>query len=202
MNNITAAFENFGHRVSHAWQSCGEVVEESCSAVSEAYEHGRQHVVLLAREKLPVDLAYVVERVSTAIPEAFVALAALWNGILTIPALLLSWGRKVDPMLPIIRTILKGDMSAKGLGEGIRHSLDNLDRMFERVLVPSLFVALLVDTVYSFAVGWLAQDWGKMLHGTAIALPGLFLTYRYMMWQRTLEPLREVSEFILQQSDS
>ncbi len=195
MNNITATFENFGHNVSHAWESCASVVTTTCQQIGETYESGRQRLVQFTSKEISPDVAYVVERISLAVPEVFVALASLWNGILTIPALIVSWGRKVEPILPFIRSVLRGDMTSKGLGDGLRDSLDNMNRMFERVLVPSLFVAFLVDTVYSFAMGWIAQDWKAMLHSTAISLPGLFLTFRYMALQRVRDQEAEAIGF-------
>jgi len=181
------SIESFGHSVSHAWESCTETVVTSCTHIRDGFEAGREKIVKLARDRLSENQAYVVERIVGAVPEIFVAISSLWAGLLTIPALLVSWGRKIEPMIPLVHTILKGDMSPLALGTGIRQSLDNFDRMFERVIVPSLFVAFTVDTIFSFTVGWLAQDWGKMLHGSTIAMPGAFLALRYMLHQHTLE---------------
>jgi hypothetical protein len=187
MSCIASSFEAFGHQVSHMWESCSGVVVSSAKQISIEYEAGKEKIVGLAREHLPESAAYVVERITSAVPEVFVALSSLWAGFLTIPALLVSWGRKIEPMLPMLKPFLKGDLTVDGLGKGLRLTLDGFDRMFERVVVPSLLVAFAVDTVFSFAIGWLAQDWGTMLHASAIAFPGFFLTLRYMLNQKAQE---------------
>ena len=187
MKIITTSVENFGHTMSHAWESCTAAVTESCRNIGDAYETGRQRVVHIAQEKLSPQIAYIVERISLAVPEVFVALAALWGRFLTLPAMLLSYGRMIEPLLPVIQTVLRGDMSAKGLGDSLRNTLDNFERIFEKVGVPAIFVACLVDTVFSVAVGWLAHDWGRFLHGTAIALPGLWVSLQYMLYQHRKE---------------
>ena len=189
MNCITSSFETFGHHVSHMWESCSGAVVSSAKQISNGYEAGKQKIVDLSREHLPESAAYVVERITSAIPEVFVALSSLWAGFLTIPALIVSWGRKIEPILPMLKPFLKGDLTVDGLGKGMRLTLDGFDRMFERVVVPSLLVAFAVDTVYSFVVGWVAQDWGTMLHASAIAFPGFFLTLRYMLSQKTQEEI-------------
>ena len=84
-------------------------------------------------------------------------------------------------MLPLIQNVFQERLSSGDLGDGCKKMLDGFDDMFENTLVPALFVALTVDTVYSFVVGWLSADWGLMVHGTAIALPGAFLAARHML---------------------
>jgi hypothetical protein len=199
---MTTSFETFGLNVSHAWESCAATVVDSIRNIRDRYEVERQKISTLTREKLSPEQAYLVDRIASAIPEVFVALSSLWGSLLTIPALGVSWGLKIEPLIPIIKTVLNGDMSPNALGDGLRHSLDNFDRMFERVIVPSLFVAFVVDSIYSFTVGWLAQDFGRMLHGTAIALPGAFLTLRYMLAQRTAELSTEAPALSLLPTES
>jgi hypothetical protein len=181
MSSVIGSFEYFGLTVSHAWESCTKAVVTSCANICDGYEAGKQQIVTLAQEKLSRNQAYLVERVLSAVPEVFVALSSLWAGILTIPALLVSWGRKVEPMTPVIQTIIGENVSSQTLGDSVARSLDNLNQMLERVTPPSLFVAFVVDAIYSFAVGWLAQDWSRMLHGTAISMPGAYLALRYML---------------------
>lgn len=174
----------FGHNISQAWEVCTEAVVASYKKISDEYESVRQGIIVIAREKLHGDLAYLVEKIASAIPEIFIALSALWASVLTVPTLLVSLWRYMKPLSPMMNTVWSGDMTSTGLGEGIRRSLDNCNRVFEEAIVPALFVAFVADSVYSFTIGWLSQDCGQMLHATAIAVPGAFLTFRYMMHQR------------------
>jgi hypothetical protein len=161
-------------------KSCASGVNEAFTECVTNIEQAREGFVRASYEKCPTPLAIVIEKVSMAVPETFVALASLVGGIVTLPALLLSCGRKVFPMVPLLQNIMQGRLSTQDLGNGCRQALDGFNDMFEKTLVPALFVALTVDTIYSFVVGWLTADWGGMLHATAIALPGAFLAARHM----------------------
>lgn len=162
-------------------QTCAAGVSEAFTDCGKGIEQARQQLVVASYDSCPNHLAVLIERVSMAVPETFVAIASLVGGILSLPALLVSWGRKVAPMLPLIQNVFQGKLSSQDLGDGCKKMLDGFDDMFEKTLVPALFVALSVDTIYSFVVGWLSADWGLMLHATAIALPGALLAARHMM---------------------
>ena len=163
------------------------MVQHSCDEIARAYETEKQKAVKLTRDTCSPEVARVVEKIIGAIPEIFVALSSLLGGVLTIPALAISWGRKMVPMCPMMETALRGDFSSKGIGDSIILSMKNFDELFERAIVPSLLVAFTVDAVYSFAIGWIASDFGLMLHGTAIALPGACLALRHLMQQNERE---------------
>lgn len=162
-------------------QTCAAGVSEAFTECGRGIEQARQQLVVVSYERCPEKLAILIEKVSMAVPETFVAIASLVGGILSLPALLISWGRKIGPMLPLIQNVLQGKLSSEDLGDGCKKMLDGFDDMFEKTLVPALFVALTVDTIYSFVVGWFFADWSQMLHATAIALPGAFLAARYML---------------------
>lgn len=181
MSIITRSFETIGGGISHVCTSCATAVQETCTNIGVAYEAGRQKVVQLARDKLTEDQAVLVDKISKAIPEVFVALAALFGNLLAIPGLIVAYARKIVPLLPIIRTVLKGEMTPEALGNAMGATLANFDQMFEELLVPALFVAFTVDMVYSFAVGWITHDLGKMLWGSAISFPATFLALRHML---------------------
>lgn len=188
MNNITESFQSFEREVTHAWGCCATAIHHSCDNISEAYETGKRRVVQLAYEHLPEVHADIIRRILDAIPEVFLALSSFVGGVVTLPALVISYVRKCEALVPIIKTVINGDMSGKALGEALEASLHNFDEMFERVLVPSLLVAFTVDAIYCFAMGWLAHDWSKMLHGTVIAVPGAFLALRHILQQRHTQP--------------
>ena len=126
----------------------------------------------------------LVERVSMAVPETFAALASLVGGVVTLPASLISWGGKISPMLPLIQNVLLGKVSKEDLGDGCKKLLDGWNDIYENTLIPALFVALTVDTIFSFAMGWIFWDFERMLHASTIALPGAFLAAQ-QMWATT-----------------
>ena len=169
------------NRVVEFVQTCASGVSEAFTECGRGVEQARVQLVVASYDRCPRGLALLIEKVSVAVPETFVAIASLVGGVLSLPALLISWGRKVAPMLPLIQNVFQGKLSSPDLGDGCKKMLDGFDDMFEKTLVPALFVALTVDTIYSFVVGWLAADWGLMLHATAIALPGAFLAARHML---------------------
>jgi hypothetical protein len=181
MDNFTHFLENSSRTLPQAWDTCVRFANESYITASRVMKSAQRKVSLFAEHRCSPPLAHVVERVSQAVPETFIALSALWGGILIVPALLLSTARKITPIMPFLKTMAQGRYTKEALGESLLQSMNNLDEMFERVIVPSLFVACAVDATFSFAVGWLGGDWGRMLHGTAIAFPAACLALRHLM---------------------
>lgn len=157
---------------------------EASAAIAEyarEAEGTRKRFVAASYDHCPMPVAIIIERISTAIPETFVALASLVGGVVALPALLLSWGRKIAPMLPILRDVFQGNFTEAELGSGCKRLMDGCSDLYERTLIPALFVALTVDALFSFAMGWFLWDLERMLHATAIALPGACLAAQHML---------------------
>ena len=165
-----------------------EFVQTSASEVSQTFatyankvERARKQFVAASYDHCPAPMAIIIERISTAIPETFVALASLVGGVVALPALLVSWGRKIFPMLPLVKAVLQGNLSEAELGNGCKKMLEGFGELYERTLIPALFVALAIDTIFSFTLGWIFWDFERMLHATAIALPGACLAAQHML---------------------
>ena len=147
-------------------------------------EEVRDQAVTYSRAHLPENYAYLIERIGNALPEVFAALGSVFGGIFVLPALVVSFGRKIEPSMPIIMNVLKGEFSSEQLVEGLQKTFSDLTEMFDRCMVPAFFVAMLVDSVASFTLGYLTMDLGKMLHASTIALPGACLAAAYMLNQK------------------
>lgn len=181
MNPFSASLESFGREVSHAWDSCTTALQTTCSDISEAYELGKQKIVQLAREKLPEVYVDIVERILNAIPDVFVALAALFGGsVLVIPTLIVGFVRRIPPMMPIIQTIFKGQLTAASMGKAMEETLKNFGKMFDENIAPALLVASSAYTLYCFTMGMLFQGWRLMLMGTIFAIPVAWLSLTHI----------------------
>jgi hypothetical protein len=152
--------------------------------VNEEFETGRQRVVEYAYQKLPEPCAYIVDKVSKAVPDVFAALAAVIGGIVVFPALIINWGRKIPPAMPLIMSVFRGNFEGDKLADGIDKTWQNFKKMFDETLVPAFFVAMLVDTIFSYVVGYLCFDLGRALYATTIGLPGVCLAVVYMLQQQ------------------
>jgi len=164
--------------ISHAFYTMNEVCDTN-----------RERFVHFITQPLPEQYARIVDRISQTVPEVIAGVCYI-TGAMTIPAFFLSWARKVYPLLPVARCILNPEIDTNELAEKIKQSLQNLEQLFDRVIVPALFICLVADTVFSFAVGWLTQDWQRLLHGTVVALPGAFLAFKYM-WDQVSREIKD-----------
>ena len=153
-------------------------IYEEISSPFIAMEAARRRFVEAAHERFPLPVAVVAEKVSMATLDTLSALASLAGGVLTIPALLLTYGRKTISMLPLIRDFFRDESSS--LHDFRDKVLNFLGKAFEETAVPAFFVAMTVDAVYSLAVGWFMADLGALLHSTIIAIPGAVLAYQHM----------------------
>ena len=161
-------------------------VENTCNHAIEAFETGRSAVVNIAKKKLPAGYANIIERISHAVPEALCALCS-FTGILTAPACFLSMGRKCIPLLPLVKTLLRGEMSKDDLGQAAVETVENLKYMFENVIVPALLVYFVVDAAFAFSIGWLTFNFAKMLYASAVAVPAAWLVFSHM-WNQPVIP--------------
>lgn len=155
--------------------------------IKDQFNGVRNTVVNFADSKLPESYAYLVRRIADAVPEVFAALGAFFGGILVLPALAVSWGRKIEPSMPLIMKALHGQFSSEQLADGLEQTIKNFKVMFDRCLVPAFFVAMTIDTVASFIIGYATFDLSRMLHATTIALPGALLAAAYMLKQKEEE---------------
>ena len=179
----TTPLENFTMNLSHVWSSCVTAVENTVHVISEVYEDGCQRISTLSHEKLSKDVAYVVDRIMSAVPEVFIALSALYGGFLTVPALLLSLGRTGIHFWPLMKSAYKGELDPDKIGNRVVSGFKGVGGMFETNLVPAMFVAFTVDSVVSLALGFFAHNWGRMLHFSALSLPGAYLSFQYLQHQ-------------------
>lgn len=183
----TTPLENFTQNLSHAWSSCVTTVENTAQTISEAYEDGRKHISALSQKNLPKNISYIVDRIMLAVPEVFIALSALAGGLLTVPALLLSLGRTGIHFWPLLKSACKGELDPDKIGNRVVGGLKGLGEMFETNLVPALLVAFTVDSIFSLALGFFAHNWSRMVHFSAIALPGVYLSLQYLRHQMEQE---------------
>jgi hypothetical protein len=179
-SGVTSPFQDVMMSVQTALGSA----HEFAFGVVDRCEQVRVSVVRSAYEHLPESYAYLVDRITKAVPETFAAIGAIFGGILVVPALLISWGRKIEPAMPSIMNVLRGEFSSEQLIGGLQRTLQNFKDMFDRCLVPAFFVAISVDTIASFVFGYLTMDLGRMLHASTIALPGALLAAAYMLNQK------------------
>jgi hypothetical protein len=146
-------------------------------------ETARERVVMVAHQRCPESLAIVVEKVSTAIPATFVALASLAGGSFTVPAMVLSFGLQVISLRPMIHGFFQAGFSTVDIKSFCAKAWEGFTNTIEEKAVPALFVALTVESVRCYALGWFAADLESMLRATAITMPGAALAFLHMKKQ-------------------
>jgi len=181
----TMANEAQSIRFAGAWQSATHAYEHVCGAV----EKGRSSLCQGIRHVVPEPHARVLEKISRAVPEVFAGLSYVF-GVFTIPALIVSWARKVVPLFPVLKTLCQIEINPEMLAEQVGESFRRLNELFEKVMVPALLVVLASDAIFSFAVGWATLDWTKLLHGTVVSLPGALLAFKYL-WKQVHEEIED-----------
>jgi hypothetical protein len=168
-------------------------VVNTYNVVADAFEDGRSAVVQAAQRNLPAGYANIIERISRAVPEALCAMCS-FTGILTAPAAFLSMGKKCIPLLPIIKTLLRGELNKDSLGQAAVESISNMKDMFENLILPALLVYFVVDATLAFGAGMLTFNFAKMLYASTVAVPAAWLAFSHMWNQPARQSLEGVAQ--------
>lgn len=135
------------------------------------------------RLHLPPKFAYLLDRISRAVPETFVSICALFGGPIVFPASILGWSKKIVPFSPLISAILYRKFKWEELKVGWDESWKQMGEYTDKYLTPAFLVAMSIYTVALITMSILTLDFSKMFFATTICFGGTMLAFRHIMNQ-------------------
>lgn len=135
---------------------CGEQVKHAAEQVQTFVYWLERKVCQLIDYALPETHAFLVRKIITSIPEILFTAAAL-TGYMTIPAMLFWSTRLLSASWPVIKCVVKGQVTAEHLGPAASAMFENFKQNYKK-LWPAIAVAFATTSVVYGALGWMTND--------------------------------------------